>query len=415
VILIVGGGVAGWTAAETLRSVGHRGRIRLLSAEPVEPYERPVLSKAFLLDPALRDPPRLPGSAEALGVELQTGTTAAHLDPAARLVVTSSGDDVRYERLLLAMGAAPRTLGIPGGELDGVHHLRDLADARALRQELRPGRRVAVVGGGVIGLEVAASARRRGCAVSVVEAGPQLLGRVAPSAFADLVEAVHRANGVRVHARSRPTAFLATGRRVAGVRLAGGKVVPADVVVVGVGVTPRTSLAEEAGLAVQDGVLVDAMFRTSDPRVFAAGDVARVRHPAIERPVRMEQWRSAEAQGRAAAASMAGRGDAYRGVPSMWSDQYDLQMQAAGFGFADTDVVSLGRLDDRSGIVFLGLREDRVAAACGLSHGTGVARAVRSAERLIELGLPVDHDALLAPDVDLRRFAREAAQRAAAR
>lgn len=411
-IVIVGAGAAGWSAAQALRELGHDGDVRVLGAEAAAPYERPALSKQFLIDVACERPPLLGAAAGSRrGVELELDATVVGIDPREREIRIAGGRSLRYERLLLATGAASRQLQLPGTDAAGVHYLRELRDAHALRRELSPGRRIAVVGGGVIGLEVAASAVARGCTVTVIEAGPQLMGRIAPPPLAAAIEGLHRARGVTVCTATRPVGFEVAGTAVAGVVLENGDVVPAEAVVVGVGAAPRVELAAGAGLAVGDGILVDERFRSSDARIFAAGDVAGVLHAGEGRRVRGEQWRVAQEQGRRAAAAMLGADEPYREVPWMWSDQYDAHIQMSGFGFGDAELVRRGDLGEREGIAYFGVRDGRLVAVCGMSIGTGIARAVRSAAMLIEHRAPVDVEQLRDPGQDLRRIARRLLER----
>lgn len=407
-IAIVGGGAAGLSAAETLRELGYRGPLRMFGAERALPYERPVLSKGYLVDRRLDEPPALQSAARLaeLGIRFDAGVEVLRIDPARRTIDTARDEHVCYELLLLAPGAAPRRLGIPGEELRGVHRLRELDDARALRAALGPGRELVIVGGGVIGLEIAASARALGASVTVIETAPRLMGRVVPDACAHVIEQHHRARGVVVRTATRPVAFEGRLGVVCGVMLDGGERISADLVVVGVGAIPRTDLAASAGLAVDDGIVVDELMRSSDEGIFAAGDAARLWHSAEARSVRIEQWRPAQDQGRHAAASMLGAREPYRAIPSMWSDQDDLHLQATGFGFGDAQVVSRGDLGDRSGVAFFGVRDDRLVAACAVSLGTGAARMVRAARELIECGMPLSAEQLDDPGVDLRRLAR---------
>jgi 3-phenylpropionate/trans-cinnamate dioxygenase ferredoxin reductase subunit len=406
--VIVGAGVAGLSAAEALRELGCDGAVRVLGAEAASPYERPALSKRFLDagEPACPPPLLPPGRLAELGIELAVGVAALAVDRSGRTVVTTTGERVRWDRLLLATGAEPRRLRLPGAELDGVHVLRELADARALRGALRPGARVVVLGGGVVGLEVAAAAAARGLDVTVLEAAPQVMGRVVPDACAALLAALHRARGVRIATGVRAVAFAGSAGCVASVLLAGGERLPADVVVVGVGAVPRTALAERAGLEVRDGIVVDERLRTSDERIFAAGDAAAAWDATVGRHVRREQWDSAVRQGRRAAAAMLGEDLPEPAVPWMWSDQHDLHVQATGHGFDGVEVLVRGRLDARGGVAFLGLRDGRLEAACGVSIGTGVARTIRAARSLV--GRDGMADRLADLGVDLHRLARSA-------
>jgi 3-phenylpropionate/trans-cinnamate dioxygenase ferredoxin reductase subunit len=239
--------------------------------------------------------------------------------------------------------------------------------------------------------------------VTVLEAAPGLMGRMVPASFAALLRELHEARGVGIRTDVHPVGFEGASGRVRQVVLEDGEHIPADVVVVGVGAVPRTELAQSAGLAVEDGIVVDERLRTSDERVFAAGDVARIWHTGVGRHVRVEQWGPAQQQGRHAAASMLGRGEPYREIPWMWSDQHDLHLQATGFGFAGLEVIRRGSLDARAGVVFLGVRDGRLQAACGLSIGTGVARTIRAAQRLIGHGVRLEVDLA---DADLHRLAR---------
>ena len=409
-IAIVGSGVAGLSAAEALRDLGYGGQLRVFGAEAEIPYERPTLSKSFLIDQELAEPPALRSAAVLAehGITLELGTEVVAIQTKRQILVTARGEAVRYEQLLLATGAQPRRLELPQAYLKGIHYLRELADARGLRSALRPGTSVAIIGGGVIGLEVAASAIQLGATVTVIEVGPQLMGRVAPEGFANLLEELHRARGVAVRTAARPIGFEGSSGRVRGLALAEGDIVPADTVVVGVGAVPRTALAARAGLAVDDGIVVNKHFHSSDERIFAAGDAARVFHADQGRHVRVEQWLPAQKQGRQAAACMLGAAEPYRDVPWMWSDQHDLHLQATGFGFAEVELVRRGDLDTRPGIAYLGIRGGRLVAACGVSIGTGVGKTIRAAQILIERGTRIDTDHLADPGLDLRRLANTA-------
>lgn len=410
-IAIVGGGIAGVAAAEALRLLGHSGPVRLFAAESAIPYDRPTLSKGFLAGPGCIEPPDLRPRAifDQLRVQLDLGTQVKRIHREQQLLVTAEGERVPYDQLLLATGARPRRLDLPGSALIGVHYLREVDGARVLRAALRRGGSVAVIGGGVIGLEVAASARKLGATATVIEVGPRLMARIAPAALGRHIETLHRARGIRVLTGTRAVAFEGAAGRIRGVELDDGQFVNADTIVVGVGVVPRTELADEAGVLTDDGVLVDGGFRSSDERIFAAGDVARVFHVTEQRHIRVEQWRPAEEQARQAAASMVGAGGAYHDVPWMWSDQADLHVQASGFGFVGVDVVARGAVQDPAGLTYFGVRNGVLTAACGLSVGTGVARTIKAAHMLIERGVDVDAEQLADTRFDLRRFARRKA------
>jgi 3-phenylpropionate/trans-cinnamate dioxygenase ferredoxin reductase subunit len=408
-IAIVGAGAAGVAAALALQDGGVEEEVRLFGAEGVLPYERPVLSKGSLTDPIAADPPLLvPAGLTQCGLQCELDSEVAAIDAAASELRLSDGRAVAYRRLLLATGAEPRRLKAPGSELGGIFYLRDLAQARRLRDALRAAGRVVIIGGGVIGLEVAASARQLGCDVTVVEVAPQVMGRIVPAEMADTVAALHRARGVTIHTSTCPIAFDGAGGNVRGVVLGDGELVSADAVVIGVGVVPRSELAAAAGIATDDGILVDEWFRTSDDRVFAAGDVARVHHAGEGRRMRIEQWEAAQDQGRRAAMSMLGDAEPYEAVPWMWSDQGEAHVQMTGFGFGDADeVIRRGDIEDHEGVSFFAIRDERLVAACGVSIGTGVARTVRPAQRLIERAICPDPQQLSDSRVDLRRLVRQ--------
>jgi 3-phenylpropionate/trans-cinnamate dioxygenase ferredoxin reductase subunit len=414
-IAIVGAGAAGVAAAVALHELGAGDEVCLLGAEGVVPYERPVLSKASLTDPVASEPPPLdPAGLTERGIRLELGSKVVSIDAGAHKLSLAEGEQIEYDRLLLATGAEPRRLDLPGSELRGIFYLRELADARRLRPALQAADRIVVIGGGVIGLEVAASARQLGCDVTVVEVAPQLMGRVVPLEMAEAIAALQRERGVTIRTSTRPVAFDSNGDGVRGVVLDDGEVLPADAVLIGIGVVPRTELASSAGLATDDGVVVDEYFQTSEQSIFAAGDVARVYHCAQQRHVRIEQWEPAQGQGRHAAMSMAGDGEPYRAVPWMWSDQHDVHIQMAGFDFAEADhVVRRGNIDESEGLSLFAVRGGRVVAACGVSIGMGVARTVRPAQRLIEREIGVDPEQLSDPRLDLRRLIRQARARTA--
>ncbi len=334
--VIIGASLAGAKAAETLREDGFGGPIVLLGTETERPYERPPLSKGYLLGQA--DKASLYVHDEHWysrhQVDLRSGVTAVAIDRAAHRVDLDNGGAVGYERLLLTPGSHPRVLQVPGADLDGVHYLRTAADSEALATALAPipgeETRVVIVGGGWIGLEVAAAAREKGGTVTVLEPEPTPLHRqVGPELgqrFADL----HRAHGVEFRLGDSALELRGHEGRVTAVLTSEGAEVPADVVVVAIGAAPNVGLAEQAGLEVSNGVVVDAALRTSDPDIFAAGDVANVPHPLLGRRVRVEHWANALHGGPAAARSMLGQPVSYDRVPYFFSDQYDLGMETSG-------------------------------------------------------------------------------------
>jgi NADPH-dependent 2,4-dienoyl-CoA reductase/sulfur reductase-like enzyme len=328
-MVIVGGGLAGAKAAQTLRSEGYGGRVVLVGDEPVRPYERPPLSKGLLLGTGDREKSFVHSGDwyAAHDVELMTGLRATSLDLAGSTVTLDDGFRLTYDRLLLCTGSRPRRLTIPGADSDNVLYLRTLADSDRLSQRLTDGARVVVVGAGWIGLEVAAAARARGCAVSIVEAAALPLQRVLGDEVARVYHELHVRNGVQFHVAASVQEIRADNSVV----LADGPDLPADLVVVGVGVEPNVELAAEAGLIVANGISTDASLRTSDPRVFACGDVANSEHPVLGRPIRVEHWANALNGGPAAARAMLGLPVSYDRLPYFYTDQYDLGMEYVGY------------------------------------------------------------------------------------
>ena len=329
-MVIVGAGHVGGRAAQALREFGWTGPVMLVGAEPHLPYERPPLSKALLTGErtaaqcALRGP-------EAYAAESITHftTPVEAIDPAAREIRLADGRRFRYASLLLATGGQLRWLAIPGADRPGVFGLRTLDDAAALAPRLVAGARLVVIGGGFIGLEVAASARALGCEVTVVEGAPRLLGRAVPEAVGASVLALHRARGVDVRLAAAPTAIDGDGAALR-VQLADGSELAADTVLVGIGIAPAIGLAQAAGLACARGVLVNAELATNADGIWAAGDVAEFPSAVSGTPIRQETWHNAETQARTAARNMLGGHEAYTELPWFWSDQYDHQLQVAG-------------------------------------------------------------------------------------
>lgn len=406
-IAIVGAGAAGVSAAVTLGQLGVDEDIRLIGAEPVVPYERPALSKEFLTDPTRREPPPLEADGlDRYGVSLEIDTHVVSIDPAEQTLDTGTGERLRYESLLLATGSRPRRLSVPGADLAGVSYLREFKEARQLRGALSSARRIAIVGGGVIGLEVAASALALGCAVTVIEIESQLMGRIVPKPLSDAVAALRGSCGVEILTDTRAVAIEGNLGRVEAVQLHDGRRLPTDLVLVGIGAEPRTELALGAKIETDNGILVDDHFRTSANRVFAAGDVARVHHAMEGRRMRLEQWQTAQAQGRHAAMSIFGSAEPYRDIPWMWSDQHGVHIQAAGFGFDSVEVICRGNLDDRDGLAFFALRDERLVAVGGLSRGAGIARTIRPAQQLIQHQTPVTVEQIENPDTSIRELAR---------
>jgi 3-phenylpropionate/trans-cinnamate dioxygenase ferredoxin reductase subunit len=410
--VIIGASLAGAKAAETLREDGSGGTIVLLGTETERPYERPPLSKGYLLGKADKASLYVHEEHWYAGhqVDLRLGVTAVGIDRRARRVELDTGEAVGYDRLLITTGAHPRVPQLPGGDLDGVHYLRTTADSEALATALAPipgeETRVVIAGGGWIGLEVAAAARDKGCAVTVLEPEPTPLHRqVGPELgqrFADL----HRAHGVGFRFGDSARELRGQEGRVTTVVTSEGAELPADVVVVAIGAAPNVALAEAAGLEVAapetgGGVLVDAALRTSDPDIFAAGDVASVDHPLLGRRVRVEHWANALHGGPAAARSMLGQPVSYDRVPYFFSDQYDLGMETSGLpepGYYD-QVVYRG---DPATLEFIAFWLSGGAVVAGMNVNVwDVTGDIQALIRAGYAGTPVDTARLADPGVPL--------------
>jgi 3-phenylpropionate/trans-cinnamate dioxygenase ferredoxin reductase subunit len=394
-IVIAGAGAGGVRAAFTLREQGWDGRVVLVGTEP--PYERPPLSKTGEY--------RLICGGAALseaGITFLAGAEAAGVDTAAHVLELADGRRLPYRSLLLATGARARRLPFGGAP---VHVLRSYADSAALRARLAPGRRVAVIGGGFIGLELAASAAALGCRVTVIELGPRLMGRAVPARVAATMAGRHVAAGVDLRCGTGVTGLAETGSGTE-ITLAEGTVIDADVVVAGVGAVPETTLARAAGIETGDGIVVDERFATSAPDVFAAGDCCRYPHPLYGgQPLRLESWRAAQEHGAAAARAMLGETEPYAGVPWFWSDQHDYTLQVAGLASAaDREVV---RVRPDGVEIWFGLsRGGRLVAAAAAGPGNSVARDIKLAELLIARRATPDPVTLADPAVTLKSALR---------
>jgi 3-phenylpropionate/trans-cinnamate dioxygenase ferredoxin reductase subunit len=400
---ILGGGLAGWSAAATLRDRGYDGRIVIIANEREPPYDRPPLSKDYLRGERTRAETLLrpaPWYAEQ-EIELETGVTATHLDASNHRVVLDGGRELAYERVLVATGGRPRRLDVPGSDLAGIMYLRSIEDAERIREALLPGLRVCIVGGGFIGLEVAAAARRRGAEVTIIEALSAPLERILGHAIGDVCGELHRDQGVNIRTGCAVAGFAGT-QRVSGVLAADGSLIGCDAAIVGVGIEPAVEALAGSGVKVGDGVVVDALMRTTVEGVYAAGDVARHAHPR-HGSVRVEHWQNALDQGATAARNMLDAAEPYAPVHWFWSDQYDSNLQYAGFAPRWDSVVLRGDPADRSFLAFY-LTDGALTAAFGMNRG----RDVRRAARLIESGQRIDPRALSDEGLDLRELASRA-------
>jgi 3-phenylpropionate/trans-cinnamate dioxygenase ferredoxin reductase component len=396
--LIVGGALAGAKAAETLREEGFDGRVVLVGDEPVRPYERPPLSKDYLRGESGREVIWV-HDAEAFyaerDIELRTATSVIAVDPRASEVELEGGDRIPFDKLLLATGAAAKRLPVPGADLDGVHLLRTVADSDRLRDAFAEAQRVVVIGAGWIGCEVAASARQKGLEVALLAPEEVPLERVLGTEVGAIYRDVHASHGIELALGTGVEAIEGEGR-VTGVRTSDGRLLPADLVVVGVGVAPRVELAEAAGLRVGDGILVDDRLRTSAPAIFAAGDVARAHHPRLGTDIRVEHWANALEQGPAAARNMLDRDVPYDRVPYFFSDQYDVGMEYAGYPVEWDRVVFRGDPSTFEFIAFW-LRGDRVVAGMNVN----VWDVTDHLQALVRDAKPVSDDALRNADLPL--------------
>lgn len=392
-VVIVGAGHAGGTAAAQLRQYGFEGEIVLIGDEAVAPYQRPPLSKAYLLGEMEEDRLwlRAPEFWAENGVELRLGQPVSDLDPV-RKTVTVGGEVLAYDQLALTTGSTPRSLPASiGGGLEGVYTVRTLADVDAMRAEFRPGARVIIVGGGYIGLEAAAVASKLGLDVTVLEMAPRILQRVASPETSAHVGALHRAHGVKVLEETGLDRLEGEGR-VTGARLKDGRVLPADFVIVGVGITPNTRLAEAAGLTIDNGIATDAMGRTSDPAIWSAGDCASFPHAGGR--LRLESVGNAIDMAEAVAANMLGADTPYEAKPWFWSDQYDLKLQIAGLNTGYDHIAT--RKGEGDAVSFWYYRGDRLLAVDAMND----ARAYMVGKRLIEGGKSPAPDVIAsAPDL----------------
>ncbi|MEO6501608.1 MAG: FAD-dependent oxidoreductase [Jatrophihabitantaceae bacterium] len=398
--VIVGASLAGAKAAEALRDQGFTGRITLIGAEQHLPYERPPLSKGYLAGSAEREKAFVhPESWYAEhDVELRLNSTASRLDRDARVVELADGARVGYDRLLLTTGASPRTLSVPGADAEGVHLLRTLDDSDRLRALLPTMSRLVVIGAGWIGLEVAAAARQAGVEVTVVESAELPLLRVLGPEVARVFADLHIQRGVDFRFNATLTEIRVSDGRASGVTLGDGTVIEADSVLVAVGVTPNSQLAEDAGLSVDNGILLDSSLCSSDWRIFAAGDVANAMNALYNKHIRVEHWANALNQPKTAAASMLGRRAQYDQLPYFFTDQYDLGMEYVGYvdpGGYD-QVVFRGDVPGREFIAFW-LKDNRVLAGMNVNvwdvtddiKGLIRSQSAIDADRLADTGAPL--------------------------
>jgi 3-phenylpropionate/trans-cinnamate dioxygenase ferredoxin reductase subunit len=376
--VIIGAGMAGARACINLRANGFAGTISLIGEEQLLPYDRPPLSKSSMLAPQDPEPIWLMDEAIAreLQVEVRLGLEARTLDAAARRVVLSDGSDLNFDKLLLATGARPRALPVEGGEKALL--LRNHGDMLALRRRFTADAGIVIIGGGFIGLELASSAAKKGCKVSLIEAQPRILMRGVPEKIAAIIHAEHVRHGVQI--------FTGTGIAAVSpdaVTLADGRSIAADTVIAGIGAAPETRLAAAAGLTIDNGIACDARMQTSQPHIYAAGDCASFIHEGFGgRRIRLEAWRSAQEQAATAAENMAGGSKQHLAVPWFWSDQYELGLQIAGL--ADMGPITVERRSGDTTLILFHLAEDgRLMGASGIGLGNAISRDIKFAEMMI--------------------------------
>ena len=398
--IIIGAAQAGGWAAKTLRDQGFTGRVVVIGDEPHPPHERPPLSKDVLLGVKPPESTHLWPPEKLANIELKLGARAERIDRAKREVVLASGESLTYDRLLIATGSRVRRLNTPGADLKCVHYLRTIDDTLAIKRELNADTKLIVIGGGWIGLETAAAARKHGAQVTVVEMAGQLCNRALPRDLADWLQAKHESQGVTVRLNTTVAKFEGAGRVERAV-LASGEALPASMVVIGIGIVPNQELAQAAGLAVDNGILTDACGRTEDPAVFAAGDVTNHANEFLRRRVRLESWANAQNQAIAAAKAMLGKKEPYVEIPWFWSDQYNLNIQMLGIPHkTDASVVRGDRAKDQFLEFFLA--DGKIEAVAAINSP----RDLRFAKRLMQIDKPADPARLSDPTVSLQDLAR---------
>lgn len=408
-IVIIGAGEAGVRAAIELRTEGWTGKTTIIGEEIQLPYERPPLSKQHLLSSEPPSPVLITDilQLKEQNISLRSGVSAISIDRENHMVELSDGSRIGYQRLLLATGAYPRKLTIAGNANEHILYLRTFKDALLIRQKLYAEQRIAVIGGGFIGLEVAASAKTKGCTVSVIEIAQRILMRGVPEEIAQVIEERHREAGVLFQLGDA----IDSVNRIHDefeISFANGTSIRCDLVIAGVGAIPDTALASACGLEIENGVKVSETLVTSDPDIFAAGDCCSFPHPLYDgRRIRLEAWRNAQDQGRFVAGSMLGKQVPYTAVPWFWSDQYDLSLQVTGLpDNGDTTVLrDLGEI----GKIFFHVKESgRLVSASGVGPGASLAKEIRLAEMLIERQATPDLKSLSDPSVKLKALLRNA-------
>jgi 3-phenylpropionate/trans-cinnamate dioxygenase ferredoxin reductase component len=399
--VIVGASLAGGGAATTLRQEGFDGRVILIGAEPQPPYERPPLSKEYLrgefsFEQALVQPPDF---YDESGIETRFGVRTTRVDAVDKVVELDGGEHVAYDKILIATGGRNRRFLIPGLDLEGIYDLRTVTDSDRIRTEIAPGRKAVVVGMGFIGSEVAASLRQSGVEVTVVDRNEVPLRRVLGEEVGRVIEGIHRDHGTSMIFDDKVAVFEGAGR-VERVTTTRGRRIECDFVVVGLGTEPVTQLLAGTGVEINNGVVVDEYLRTGVEGIYAAGDVANHYHPVFKRHIRVEHWQNALKQGPAAARNMLGENEPYREIPWFWSDQYEHNLQYAGFHTEWDELVVRGSMDERNFVAFY-RKDERVLAAVAINQGRDLRRSIP----LIKIQEEIAAAKLCDLDVDLRTLA----------
>jgi 3-phenylpropionate/trans-cinnamate dioxygenase ferredoxin reductase component len=393
-MVIVGGGMAAARACINLRANDYADSITLVSEENILPYDRPPLSKASIVDEAAYAPVLLldDGIVASLKVDVRLGKTVTAINRVDKTITLNDGIKISYDKLLLATGAKPRKLNCPGGEF--ALTLRDHSDTVTLRGKFQAGKNITVIGGGFIGLELASSAAKLGCHVTLVEAQPRILMRGVPEPIAKIVHDAHVAHGV--------TMIIGTGIShitALAVHLSDGRIIAADTIIAGIGASPETKLAADAGLTIENGIACNAQMQTSDPDIYAAGDCASF--ILGDRRIRLEAWRSAQEQAATAAANMLGMEKAHTNVPWFWSDQYDLSLQIAGQ--ADLGPHTITRIPAEGAVVLFHMADDgTIKGASGIGLGNSIGRDIKLAEMMIAKNLKPAPEILSDPTQPLK-------------
>ena len=399
-MVIIGANLAGATATITLRDEGFEGNIILIGAESQPPYERPPLSKEYLKGEKSPEEIRVRPDSHYTDRNIDTrfGVRAKRVDPAQKVVELENGERIPYDKVLIATGVRNRKLSIPGADLPGIYDLRDMADADVIRKECVAGRKAVLIGMGFIGSEVAATLRQQGLEVSVVEPLKIPLAHALGEEVGRVFESFHREQGVQMYFEDLATQFEGD-RRVQRVITKSGRQLECDFVVVGVGVEPVTDVVAEAGVKIDNGIIVDEYCRTNVEGIYAAGDVARHYHPLVGKHIRVEHYQNAIAQGQAAARSMLGKQEPYNEVHWFWSDQYDYNIQYGGFHGEWDNFVVRGSLDDRNFVGFY-LKDNRIKAAIAINR----AKDLRLGMMLIKTQAQVDVNDLVDESINLKKL-----------